>query len=159
MLCVIIRTPAVRFHYQNIYIYISMATRQSRRLQGISPEWKLEILKTCFFCLSPVTPFSRSAVPLQCCRQFVHRHCQVEWEKTNRGTCGYCRQTLRRLFSLVEVSRWSLVADMQMLVSDDIITRDLQQVSHVFYQPFFFSAICSLSNCHASFSFRPAGDS
>lgn len=128
-------------------------TRHSRRLQGISPEWKPEVLEDCFFCLSPVTPFTKSAVSLQCCRHFVHRRCQVEWERGNRGTCGYCRGPLHRLFSLVDVSRWSLVRDMQVLVNDDQITRDLQRVSHLVFLlavflffSFFFYNLCSLES-------------
>lgn len=105
-----------------------MTSRRSRRLRKMQPEWEPKAFEDCFFCLAPVIPFSKSAVPLQCCQRFVHRHCQVNWENTNREQCGYCRQELKRLFSLKEINRWSLVTDMQMLLEDDSVTQGLQGV-------------------------------
>lgn len=106
--------------------------RRSRRLQGVAPEVENQADEKCFFCLLPTRVFAKCMVYLSCCRRFVHRRCQVEWEEvTNRDSCGHCRQRLERLFSLRNLSHEEVVPAMQTILNDETITQNLRLVRTV----------------------------
>ena len=76
--------------------------------------------------------FSKGTVLLSCRKKYVHRHCQVNWEKKMKNErCAHCVQYLERLFSLRKVSPGAVVPTMKRLLENRIITRDLQSVSIV----------------------------
>ena len=107
----------------------TMALRRSKRLMGMYPELEPNDSEVCFFCLKDVTIFNKGTVLLSCCKKYVHRHCQVTWEKMYSGRCAHCAQDLERLFSLRKVSRWAVVPTMEKMLEDEIVTSDLQSVS------------------------------
>ena len=48
---------------------------------------------SCFVCHAIANTCDANTVHLPCCKQFVHRRCQKQWE-TTRNTCGLCRTLL-----------------------------------------------------------------
>ena len=46
----------------------------------------------CFICHLKSVTCERS-VQLPCCKQYLHRRCQIQWEKYH-NTCGLCREPL-----------------------------------------------------------------
>lgn len=68
-----------------------MAERYSKRVKHEEPD----VVSTefeCFVCHLRCQPCETS-VQLPCCRQYVHRHCQLGWEEYH-NTCGLCRASL-----------------------------------------------------------------
>ena len=68
-----------------------MAERYSKRVKHEEPD-VLTIEYECFVCHLKSETCERS-VQLPCCRQYVHRHCQMRWER-HHNTCGLCREPL-----------------------------------------------------------------
>lgn len=68
-----------------------MAGRYSKRIRREEPD----VVSTefeCFVCHMTCQTCERS-VQLPCCKQYVHRYCQVRWEN-HHNTCGLCRASL-----------------------------------------------------------------
>ena len=68
-----------------------MAERYSKRVKHEEPD----VVTTeyeCFVCHLKSETCERS-VQLPCCRQYVHRLCQMRWERQH-NTCGLCREPL-----------------------------------------------------------------
>ena len=76
-----------------------MAGRHSKRLKHEEPDVVTSEYE-CFVCHLKSETSERS-VQLPCCRQYLHRRCQIRWER-HHNTCGLCREPL---------SGWSSVVD------------------------------------------------
>ena len=68
-----------------------MAVRQSKRLTHEEPDVMTGEYE-CFVCHLKSETCERS-VQLPCCKQYLHRRCQIQWEKYH-NTCGLCREPL-----------------------------------------------------------------
>ena len=68
-----------------------MAVRQSNRLTHEEPDVMTGEYE-CFVCHLKSETCERS-VQLPCCKQYLHRRCQIQWEKYH-NTCGLCREPL-----------------------------------------------------------------
>ena len=68
-----------------------MAGRQSKRLTHEEPDVVTGEYE-CFVCHLKSETCQRS-VQLPCCKQYLHRRCQIQWEKYH-NTCGLCREPL-----------------------------------------------------------------
>lgn len=115
-----------------------MFCRKSHRLRGHSPEWNLYRSWTCLFCGRYMVTLSRSTVALQCCKRFVHRKCQKQWEREGRGSCSHCGRHLRRRFSIDEPPRRRIVSRLRAIFEreGEQITDQLKEVSNCAYLVF-----------------------
>ena len=68
-----------------------MAGRHSKRLKHEEPDVVTSEYE-CFVCHLKSETCERS-VQLPCCKQYLHRRCQIQWEKYH-NTCGLCREPL-----------------------------------------------------------------
>ena len=68
-----------------------MAGRQSKRLTHEEPDVVTGEYE-CFVCHLKSETCERS-VQLHCCKQYLHRRCQIQWERYH-NTCGLCREPL-----------------------------------------------------------------
>ena len=68
-----------------------MDERHSKRLKHEEPDVVTSEYQ-CFVCHLKSETCERS-VQLPCCRQYVHRCCQMRWER-HHNTCGLCREPL-----------------------------------------------------------------
>ena len=64
--------------------------RQSLRLKGERPQVE-ETSFQCHFCLVEDDACRIGTVFLPCCKKFVHKKCQIQWQ-LNNSTCALCRQ-------------------------------------------------------------------
>ena len=64
--------------------------RQSLRLRGERPQVE-ETSFQCHFCLVEDDACRIGTVFLPCCKKFVHKKCQIQWQ-LNNSTCALCRQ-------------------------------------------------------------------
>ena len=68
-----------------------MASRHSRRLQGLEPE-HLEFGDRCFICLLDLEVQSlKRCQAMPCCGKFVHKHCFAK-AREDSYQCGHCRR-------------------------------------------------------------------
>ena len=70
-----------------------MAGRHSKRLKHEEPDVVTSEYE-CFVCHLKSETCERS-VQLHCCKQYLHRRCQIQWERYH-NTCGLCREPLSR---------------------------------------------------------------
>ena len=63
---------------------------QSLRLKGERPQVEETSFK-CHFCLVEDDACRIGTVFLPCCKKFVHKKCQIQWQ-LNNSTCALCRQ-------------------------------------------------------------------
>ena len=68
-----------------------MAGRHSKRLKHEEPDVVTSEYE-CFVCHLKSETCERS-VQLPCCKQYLHRRCQIQWERYH-NTCGLCREPL-----------------------------------------------------------------
>ena len=68
-----------------------MDERHSKRLKHEEPDVVTSEYQ-CFVCHLKSETCERS-VQIPCCRQYVHRCCQMRWER-HHNTCGLCREPL-----------------------------------------------------------------
>ena len=68
-----------------------MAGRHNKRLKHEEPDVVTSEYE-CFVCHLKSETCERS-VQLPCCKQYLHRRCQIQWEKYH-NTCGLCREPL-----------------------------------------------------------------
>ena len=68
-----------------------MAGRHSKRLKHEEPDVVTSEYE-CFVCHLKSETCERS-VQLHCCKQYLHRRCQIQWERYH-NTCGLCREPL-----------------------------------------------------------------
>ena len=68
-----------------------MAGRHSKRLKHEEPDVVTSEYE-CFVCHLKSETCERS-VQLPCCKQYLHRRCQIWWERYH-NTCGLCREPL-----------------------------------------------------------------
>ena len=68
-----------------------MASRHSRRLQGLGPE-HLAYEDRCFICLLDLEVHSlKRCQAAPCCGKFVHKRCFAK-ARENSDQCGHCRR-------------------------------------------------------------------
>ena len=75
---------------QTHFFTMQAERRQSLRLKGESPQVE-ETSFQCHFCLAEDDACRIGTVFLPCCKKFVHKKCQMQWQ-LNNSTCALCRQ-------------------------------------------------------------------
>ena len=75
---------------QTHFFTMQAERRQSLRLRGERPQVE-ETSFQCHFCLVEDDACRIGTVFLPCCKKFVHKKCQIQWQ-LNNSTCALCRQ-------------------------------------------------------------------